>query len=312
MTMATCAAYWDYDFDDFDLEESELRFDLDEVDNNYVLSFSTFTKMIDMAEYGQSQMKEHQRYSRIVDDSGWRGTTTFEEAIALARHGWPEGANRLKAKLDILQDLLPPQRVKPQILMSVVGPGTVDIGRYIAQHPEPWITYQEVEVEDSGEVIAVAFNVGVSADVSTERMFQRGAVACVLIDALEQLGKRVELTVVKGTSSIPYGPYGATNLVIKTIIKEANSPLDIGRLVFAVAHASYLRRLCFSLEEQLEKRLRNALGVTEDGNYGYSISVDMPNSINIAISKLQEGYTDIQLKQWIMQQLASLEKESAW
>lgn len=177
---------------------------------------------------------------------GFYGTSSFAEASKLAREGWPQGVERvqkIRAKIATAVQSLVSRRAE-SIGYDVFGE-YVDVGRFLTGEPECF----GVRVSDnsiSNRVVRVNVNIGVSGSVSHSAIFSRGAVAIAAIDVIESSGVRVEVYGVHGSVKCDGSKLHETHV----LLKSANQPLDIDRLVFALCHPSSLRRLCFSVLEK--------------------------------------------------------------
>jgi len=225
------------------------------------LKFDTWEAFVNQAEHGDTDMADSQRSSRHSESGdSWAGGS-FDNAIGLARNGWKDGADRIAARIDTVTGMMPSYGTRRELYMERVGPGAIDMGRYLMGHPAPYITWQQIEDENTSgdQIIPILFNVTASAGVSVETMFNKGAVLCVLIDQLEKSGKRVELTIALAATNGGYGGRGSDDHVTVTVmVKRANDHLAVDRIAFSLAHAACLRRLGFSLWEQSTFRVTPA------------------------------------------------------
>ena len=269
----------------------------------YSKQFNSWLDFVTQAEDNPSSIPIGQRESRTHYNTEWNGTNSFEEAIHLAKYGWPEGTTRTKTKLDILYNSLPSKKIIKEMVMSRVGPGTLDMGRYQMGHPECLMTWQDSEITTttSGEIVPILFNFTASSAVSTEALFMKGATICTLIDLLERTGRRVELDMVLAIRCNSFPPSTARWDIR---IKNAQDPLDIDRISFALAHASCLRRIGCSLMEQMPPTLCTKFNVKQFGSYGIPIDVEpSPNTLYIKSQSLLEGYRREYLISWLKEQL---------
>ena len=262
--------------------------------------FKSWSEFVTQAVSGKCSLSNSQRTSRDTGNARFFGTETFEEAIELARVGWPEGAKKVKAKLDILRSAIPAKRMVKEVEMSRVGPGIIDMGRYKQGHPAPWVTWAEREEESveavDGKIITIAFNITASGGVSTDTMFRKGATIAALTDLLERSGKRVELILIDTSK----GRYDS--MTIQSTIKRPEDPLDIDRITFSIGHSATLRRLGFSIYEQQDNAARN--GWTSAGNYGNCMDVNIPGAINIHSSDLRYFSEEASQLAWLKRNLA--------
>lgn len=202
--------------------------------------------------------------SRGTGRDEFYGTATFEDAVALASQGWPEGAARASAVRASLDAAVRDCVVARQAGFSwdVTGE-TIDVGKFLAGEPECCLTQSETGESASGRIVRIVANVAASGSVSAESLFARGAVVLAAIDILEGLGHRVELTVARGTTT---AKVGGKVLQILVPVKSAGQPLDVDRLAFCLCHPGFLRRLTWSVSEQ----------------YGYIPSETWPAPVEVA------------------------------
>ena len=271
------------------------------------VNFSSWTAFVDAAEHGETTMSTQDRHSRHLKGRSWAGTKTFEEALELAHYGWPKGAARLKDEMDILVSQLPTRRVVRELHMAPVGPGTLDMNRYIMGHPEPWHTWRDSEFDDyapNGEIIPITYCSSASAGVSAEELHHKGATIAALVDVLEKAGRRVELTCVGGAKE-GYG--NSRKVIFRASVKNANDPLDIDRVAFSLAHPATFRRLFFSMMEQSPEEYRSAIGITGYGAYGSPLDDENVEGIYIPASSLygdSSWSTTANKRAWLKKQLA--------
>lgn len=264
--------------------------------------FNSWLDFVDQATNGHTDMTDQERASRRTEDRSWTHTKNFDEAAKLAREGWVEGANKLSASFKTLD--IHSKEVVRELKMSMVGPGTLDMNRYLMGHPESWVTWPEVEIESDRGVVTILYNGTASAGVSAETMFRKGAIVCALIDLLEQAGRRVELILTLCTERLLFRSAKTGNPYINTeiLVKAAQDPLDMDRVAFAVAHPSCLRRLGFSLWEQVDRELRQRIGISDMGGYGRCKDINKEGAINVPSSDLLERGEDY--RGWLKKSLA--------
>ncbi len=266
--------------------------------------FDTWTEFVHAAEFGESildgrnpLMRDH-RHSRDDSDyiNNWSGAT-WEEALDLAKNGWPEAVTMLDHKLEMVKSSIPSKREIMTVDYAAVGPGTLDMGRYIQGHPEAWTVWHPEETDETTvgtRIVPIHFAISASAVISKEALFEKGALICVLVDVLEREGNRVELTLDAST---------ARNAVsIQTQVKKASEPLDLDRVVFAIAHAACLRRLAFSIWEQTDRDTLRTIGIMPHRGYGIPSFKKVPGAINIPAT-LYGDYDEVDQLQWLQTQL---------
>lgn len=242
--------------------------------DTYRMDFESYGQFIDYAQYGTTDLPVEERSSmtdHTVHIVEWTQSESLEQACELARAGWLDGAQRIQEYLNVLQAQVQTRRIPQELVMHIVGPGTLDMGRYIAGHPEPWVVWQQCPDEtDNGQIIDITYNCGVNAGVNKDAIFQNGAILIALIDMLESNGYRVALTTIETTLSTN----DLRSLLHVTVpIKRAEDPLDIARIAF-IAHPAFQRRLGFSVEEQIPAAMRKVFSISSHKNYGRSVAID--------------------------------------
>lgn len=180
--------------------------------------------------------------SRGTGRTDWYGTNSYESAVGLLTNGWPEGAHRvasIRSRLDRAVQAMAAAKVQ-ETAFGVEGEW-VDIGRLATGEPE-CCAY----TVDSGEalpskVVKIVANICVSACVSTDVMFARGAACIAAVDLLESLDRRVELWVGIGCDG-----YNGKTLDSQVLVKAGDQPVDTDRLAYVLCHPAFFRRIYFA------------------------------------------------------------------
>jgi hypothetical protein len=197
-------------------------------------------------------------------DSGFCGTKTFAEAMDLARKGWPEGLAAVKAMAEQIWRVVGQEVKKLEFNYEVAG-DDVDVGRFLTGEPENMLEYIEEPSVGRGKIVHIYVNTVASCGISKETMYYRGAAVLALVDALEKLGFSCCVQTIDAISERWTGDKNV--LRYNVTLREAGEALDMDRLAFALAHASWLRRLIFSAMEQESPELRKQFSVP-NGCYG--------------------------------------------
>ncbi|MFC4014066.1 hypothetical protein ACFOY2_43045 [Nonomuraea purpurea] len=196
-----------------------------------------------------------------TNSAAWAGAD-WEEAIRLARDGWPlaleqadvtVGQLRERAGLSAAVTILEPS-------WDVTG-SEVDIGAYLAGEPECMVDAVPRQVSRRGKVITFVVPVVYSNSVPHASVINRGLALATLCAAIIEAGHSVEIWC------------GATGMVnsrtrYRAMIRaiSAGEPLDIGRLIFAMAHPAMCRKMVFGLWDGREPAVVRAM---VRANYGY-------------------------------------------
>jgi hypothetical protein len=260
-------------------------------------------------------IKDEARASRVSEkndghgddgDGGtmpWSGTDTYEEATQLAFKGWEKGLYHAARISQRLFNHVSRAIERDDVYYDIHG-HYIDVARFNDNEPECWGAFEKVQAVGEGKrLVRVLFNISTSAGIDAEVMIRKGATCAALIELLEYAGHRVELTLSQATDG-----YQGDNLDIRIKVKEFDQNLDMGRVIFAVAHPAMLRRMIFSYEEvQLTKDgIASKFGVP-DGGYGRPREAKAENGeIYIGSSHLDNKawQDDAAAEKWVMKKLA--------
>jgi len=107
-------------------------------------------------------------------------------------------------------------------------------------------------------------NIGTTCDRSAEQYFWRGAVATVLADTLEDAGYRVEIIAFSYAARV-YPRCSNPDFQATYVLKNFEDPLNVGRIAYATAHASFLRTLTFASRMTSKNRVNYSFGHSNSG-----------------------------------------------
>lgn len=185
----------------------------------------------------------------------WNGKTgSFDDAVALVRTGWPEGAAKVAEWRNRLGGFLSAATAaKSKSFAWDVTGDFVDVGRYLTGEPECCGSEQDYGESNKSRVVSIRLNNCVSGSLSGDCIVARGVAVLVAVDLLESLGIRVEVVVGQATSTVGRGAdAGSTpglHLDANVVAKRAAEPVDVDRLAYVIAHPAYFRRLGFKFCE---------------------------------------------------------------
>ena len=228
------------------------------------------------------------RSSDSERDVKWAGSASLDDAVQLGIDGWHE----IRPQVDAMFS-----KMEEQINMALgdvfetrfdYGGDSVDIDRFMMGDPECMIDYVTTPAGRMGRVVRVLVNGSASANVTHERIMQRGVLATALVDVLAKLGVGVEVWLESATDDRGKSKHSQ---LIK--LHSSEERLDIDNLMFAMAHPSMLRRIGFSILERTG--WTNAKQIAQVGaGYGQPHDCLMKDYIkaDIVIDKLQNATGD--------------------
>jgi len=182
--------------------------------------------------------------SRRPKESKFNITDTYEQAIGLARTGWPEGRQKMVAGLDASRLINQQARIKSEEL-DVAGAYPM-VPAFIAGVPDCMVNIGEAEIAGT-QIIRIVVNISFVAGVYDSTVINRGVAILSWVDRLEAEGKRVELIALRSTEGMSSATVNRFSLMFP--LKRADEPLEIDRAAFVLAHPDMLRRLMFSASE---------------------------------------------------------------
>ena len=280
--------------------------------NQQTQVFDSWADLVKYVEETPSEMEEAQRASHRVGGEReqhhvvkwWMGEHSMKMALDKAGQGWKEGAAEIQKTFSDFN--IPAKRVRQEIAYSQVGPGTLDMGRYIMGHPMAWSVWQDAEVTNdqiaiNGGIVRLGINISQSAGVSATIRFNTGALILSLIDLLEQNNRRVELTLFNSI----YGSNGAY-MRQQVRVKEADESVNLPIMAFAFANAATQRRLCWAVRETLDADSRRDCGISLHGGYGQTdenwAGID-PEGVTLVKGATSAQYNNERRVAWLQAQL---------
>jgi hypothetical protein len=212
-------------------------------------------KLLDFDSWGdwleyckQNLPSNHYNDASEKNDSEFTGTPNYSAALSLAVSGWEEKVSEARVLSEGLINKVLDKIATPVIHYDVEGID-FDMARVHRGEPEVWYRFEEHIIENDGDnVVRIVINNIASCGISTESIIRRGAVIAALVELLEYSHKKVEI--------ISHTPFHTGKIEFRTIVKTANQPLDMARLMFMSGHPSMLRRLLFRALELNPKEHR--------------------------------------------------------
>lgn len=196
----------------------------------------------------------------------WYGTMTYEEAVKLAKKGWPEGRNEFSDMTG--QAIRTIERSKPQRGYDVAGMYP-DVPRFLGGE-QGCMVYESPDYNQRTKIIPIYVGMFHSSGIGHDVFYRRGGAIAGLIDYLEDNLHSVELWSYCHSESYPHKCW------IEVCIKKAGEPLDIDRLAFVLVHPSWFRRIQFSVHESLG-HVCDGRGMEWRNGYGSPPGTVLPN-----------------------------------
>lgn len=189
-----------------------------------------------------------------TSDRYFTKTSSLDEAKDLFRYGCHEDFEKLVELKCTLEKYIKMSRMKTRQYNYYVGYAP-DVKAYLEGNPLSMLNREHPRRRH----VDIYYNSAILGNVSTEQIFNRGAITLSLVEILENMGFSVGLYVFTMSSSNDQVHYAKFNL------KSPNERLNIQKLFFPLCHPSFLRRLVFRLREEtpdIESYWRDGYGRT--------------------------------------------------
>ena len=264
-----------------------------ESDFTRIQRFFTWEQFLDYADW---HGKNSRRASQRTDVYNYTHTHNFQEAMDLARYGWPEGLQKT-------QDMDKKVLFTPHEQMGVnfnqdtvydVAGGSVNIGRYLMGMPD---CMRHIKIPQTHNfpcrIQKIFFICSVHAGTNTDEILNHGYKVYQIIEALEQVNIQTELFFAT-SSNKKYMEHQQDYYFFETYIKLKNSEDIIypEKIIFPLAHPSMFRRLVLSTLEREPFFTRQIFGFYSGGDYGSWIESWMPPPSLTRDALIIPGYHD--------------------
>jgi len=218
--------------------------------------FSSIASFIDYLDNHQVNTSIFRPIESESINYSFSKTNTLEEAKNLCKFGYHEDFDKLVELKYILEKYIKMSSKKSRQYNYYVGYAP-DVKAYLEGNPLSMLNKENPKRKH----IDIYYNSAILGNVSTQQIFNRGAVTLSLVEILENMGFSVGLYIFTMSSCNGQIHYAKFNL------KSPNERLNIQKLYFPLCHPSFLRRLVFRLREETPD-------VTSAWNGGYGRTCD--------------------------------------
>lgn len=230
----------------------------------YITCYDSVEAFLDKAD-SPTDLPESRRASLDTTfRSTWVLGCDLNEAMKLARTGWPEGTEKVYQALELIKAKVKPRTLMVETVYKHDGGAYVDVGRMLGGDPECFGTFQPPEAPR--RPLRLVVNYAKHNRLDDYAIVNWGAAVVALIDILETCGFRVECSILHLVQS----SYEKEKLGQLIKLKDFSQDVDLDRFSFCLAHPAFLRRITFAEEERYPARIRKEFGF-EGGYYGVPI-----------------------------------------
>ena len=236
----------------------------------------------------------------------WNGNVSWLEAKKLALQGWQDGLEQVKKYQTEITPQITEKVIRPSQIYDVAG-YNVDVGRYLSNDPECFVSREFVVNNSPGRVFTLVCSISFSAAIKSETIIQRGAIICALVDAIEYAGQGVEVICNEASSVSSNSEYRKGKhkekgwFEVDVTVKKPNQPLEMIELAFCLAHPAMLRRVMFSVAE---------IEGWSDFARGYGYPAEATTKGDLYIEEIFSGTVpNKKAINWVLEQLKKLNIE---
>ncbi len=218
-----------------------------------------------------------------IDDGSGRGCAddwagaTWEESLRLAEDGWTTVLPDVDAEVAELRE-----RVADEVLTTALVPAwdvtgsEVDIGVYLSGTPECMVDAVPQRLSARGRVVTFLVPAGYDNTTPHSAVRHRGVALAALCSSIIATGHSVEIW----SGFTPYlNPNERYSSVARVV--SAAEPLDLGRLMFVMAHPAMLRRLWCAVWDSEPAPVARRFA---DHNYGHASYDCLPHDLPSAVT----------------------------
>lgn len=218
-------------------------------DSVVVLRIDSLDDVLEFCEQTKSLLFAiHNDESYLTTRSDFNGGISPEKAHQLVRNGWPEGIEASNELCTMIKHKIG-NRIKIQCPKYEVSGGVPDVGCFLSNDPEHFITREPIDREGVGTCLRFRVNLGVSALVSNEAILNRGIAVVATALALESAGKSTEIDVFYA-GNLNYGAFDhfkSNKVQVEISVKKFGYGLEMDKLAFCMGHPAFFRRWIFHL-----------------------------------------------------------------
>lgn len=205
----------------------------------------------------------NQADSDIAPSNDWDLGAGYARAVDMARNGWIEGAQRVQDALATFPAMSP----QPDTRTDVYG-YRPHVPRFCAGAPDSMIRHADKAETGAGRVLTLVVGLDANGVTRADHMANFGVAVAQYVNQLETDGTRVELI------GVLVGEFDAHWRAVQAVtIKNADQPLDLAVVAFAIGHPAMLRRIGFAAIERMPH-------VKPSYGYGRAVDAKLSDLIN--------------------------------
>lgn len=203
--------------------------------------FDSITEFIDYLDNTPTNIAvwDRRNLASATDDYDFCKTHSLQEAKDLCKFGFHEDFDKLLELKTTLEKYIKISMKKSKQYNFYVGYAP-DVKTYLEGNPLSMLNKQNPKRKH----IDIYYNSAITGNISTNEIFNRGAITLCLVETLEKMGFSVGLNIFTLSECYNQVHYAKFNL------KRNGERLNVQKLFFPLCNPSFLRRLVFRLREE--------------------------------------------------------------
>lgn len=204
-------------------------------------NFDSITEFIDYLDNTpiNTNVWQPSNLASNTSDYDFCKTRSFQEAKDLCKFGFHEDFEKLIELKLTLEKYIKMSSKKNKQYNFYIGYAP-DVKAYLEGNPLSMLNKQNPKRKH----LDIYYNSAILGYVSTNQIFNRGAITLCLVDILENMGFGVDLNI------FTMSEYDGQVHYTKFNLKRSGERLNIQKLFFPLCNPSFLRRLVFRLREE--------------------------------------------------------------
>lgn len=280
----------------------------------------TWTEWIEVVKAQRPNLPRHVaenvNFANGGDPDQWLGDGSVDDAIRYAEgEGWRAPIVDSERLVAHIETDLGMSMVNDFVTTYDVAGSEVDMGRFMAGEPECMIESLPMKVMRTGRVIKIAVPVCYPSTMRAETVKARGAAVMALVNAFAMMQHPVEIYAGISFEGDKHGSK-KDRLSYSIKVQDADQPLNMGRVMYALAHPTMLRYLGFAAEHQEKEEAVSSFSI--GGSYGHpsyamqieDLNINVENAIILPPLMSNYGWSEEESVVWIKQQLTMIQKGS--
>lgn len=244
--------------------------------------------------------------SRRTGDIAWSGTDSWQDAADMAMNGWQGMSHHLDGVIEAVRQRMGEVDGLHNVRrLDLVGT-MPDVDRFLRGEIECMWDDLLIEEPHDGKVFTMIVDGTSRSDIDPADTLKRGAVLCGLVEAMNMLGYAMDIYVEHTWKLSKSGADTFHTLLCH--VSHAGEPFDLSRVMFAIGHPAWNRRIAFGTAESIQEMWDRGFShvASARGMNGCHFALDVGASIQVGLNSIKKNTNPVK---WVLDQL---EAQGVW